>query len=153
VTLHIQIIAVGRLRDRPVAELVKRYHSRLPWDVRIVEIDVRGSADPVRRAARESEQILRSVAGDRLIVLDEEGELADSTAFARRLMVWAETGARHLAFVIGGADGVPANVRERADWLLSLGPMTWPHQLVRVLLLEQLYRAYSLISGHPYHRE
>lgn len=152
-TFRIQVVAVGRLRDRPVLELIERYRSRLPWDVRIVEIDVRGSSDPVRRAARESEQILRNIAGDRLIVLDEKGERADSMAFARRLMAWAEMGAHHLAFVIGGADGVPARVRERADWLLSLGPMTWPHQLVRVLLLEQLYRAYSLISGHPYHRE
>jgi 23S rRNA (pseudouridine1915-N3)-methyltransferase len=153
VIARIDILAVGRARDPAIAGLVERYRSRLPWDVRILEIDVRGSPDPARRAAQESERILRAAEGCRLVVLDERGEMTDSTGFARRLSRFADSGTRHLAFVIGGADGVPLAVRERADWFLSLGPMTWPHLLVRVLLLEQLYRAHTLISGHPYHRE
>lgn len=152
-SLQLDILAVGRLRDPAAAALVERYRSRLPWKVRVVEIEARGSPDAERRNAREAEQLLRAATGAFLTILDERGEMPDSRGFADRLRRLADGGRSRIAFVIGGPDGVPAAVRERADWLLSLGLMTWPHMLVRVMLLEQLWRASSLIAGHPYHRD
>lgn len=151
--MHIDILAVGRLRDPAVRELEQRYRARLPWKVRLIETEVRGSPDAERRRARESEQLLRAARGGFLIVLDERGEAVHSAEFAERLRQLAARGHSRIVFVIGGPDGVPPEVREKANWLLSLGPMTWPHMLVRVMLAEQLYRAASLIAGHPYHRE
>lgn len=152
-SLQLDILAVGRLRDPAVAELVERYRARLPWKVRVVEIEASGSPSPQRRLAQEAERLLDAARGSALVVLDERGETPDSRRFAERLLRLADAGRSRIAFVIGGPDGVPPAVRTRADWLLSLGRMTWPHALVRAMLLEQLYRASTLIAGHPYHRD
>lgn len=151
--LRVDIVAVGRCRDPSIETLTERYLGRLPWRTRLLEIDVRGSADDARRAARESERLLAAVADAQAIALDERGEPLDSLAFAGRIGAISERGVAKLAFVIGGPDGLPEAVLRRCDWRLSLGPMTWPHMLVRVMLAEQLYRAASLLAGHPYHRE
>ena len=90
--------------------------------------------------------------GARLVALDERGKNLDSPAFAALMGRWQDDGLGDLAFAIGGPDGLSPAVLERADLTLSLGPMTWPHLLVRVLLVEQLYRAQSILDGHPYHR-
>ncbi len=152
-SLRLDILAVGRLRDPAAEALVERYRARLPWKVRVLEIEARGSPDVRRRLAKEGEQLLRAARGAFLTVLDERGETPDSRRFAERLRRLADGGRSRIAFVVGGPDGVSPEIRERADWLLSLGPMTWPHTLVRVMLLEQLWRASSLIAGHPYHRD
>jgi 23S rRNA (pseudouridine1915-N3)-methyltransferase len=86
------------------------------------------------------------------VVLDERGKAEASAAFAARLGAWRDDGVRNVAFLIGGADGHDARVRKRADAILSFGAMTWPHLLVRAMLAEQLYRAHSILAGHPYHR-
>ena len=86
------------------------------------------------------------------MVLDPGGKAVDSTAFAKRIGAYRDRGTAELVFLIGGADGIAADLKGEADWLLSLGPMTWPHRLARVLLAEQLYRSASLLAGHPYHR-
>ena len=86
------------------------------------------------------------------MALDERGEALDSVGFAERLKRWRDAGVRDVAFLIGGADGHGAAVRARAEMLLSLGPMTWPHLMVRGMLAEQLYRASTILAGHPYHR-
>lgn len=91
--------------------------------------------------------------GVRIVALDERGQAWTSRAFADRLAAWRDAGAPGLAFAIGGADGLGGAVIERADAVLSLGAMTWPHFLARVMLLEQLYRAQQILAGHPYHRE
>jgi len=104
--------------------------------------------------AREAQLILEALpAGARLIALDEGGALWSSRALSERLAAWRDQGVAELAFAIGGADGLGAAVFDRADATLSLGPMTWPHLLVRGMLLEQLYRAQQILAGHPYHRE
>jgi 23S rRNA (pseudouridine1915-N3)-methyltransferase len=90
--------------------------------------------------------------GARLVALDERGRSLPSEAFAKLMGGWRDQGVGLAAFVIGGADGLDRAVTERADLLLALGPMTWPHQLVRVMLAEQIYRADSILAGHPYHR-
>ena len=89
----------------------------------------------------------------RTVVLDERGAACTTRAFADRLAAWRDDGVRETRFLIGGADGHDDRVRDRADWLVSFGPATWPHLLVRAMLVEQLYRATSLLAGHPYHRE
>jgi 23S rRNA (pseudouridine1915-N3)-methyltransferase len=92
-------------------------------------------------------------AGARLIALDERGDAWSSRKLAQRLAAWRDSGTAVLAFAIGGAEGFGADLIERADAVLSLGAMTWPHFLARGMLLEQLYRAQQILAGHPYHRE
>jgi 23S rRNA (pseudouridine1915-N3)-methyltransferase len=104
--------------------------------------------------AREAELILAALpARSRLVALDARGQMWSSQAFADRLARWRELGPPELAFAIGGAEGLDADVLDRAAATMSLGPMTWPHFLVRGMLLEQLYRAQQILAGHPYHRE
>jgi len=122
--------------------------------VAIVELDVRQRLPAGALKAREAALILGALpARARLIALDEHGAMWSSRGLADRLAVWRDQGMAELAFAIGGADGLGPEVLDRADAILSLGPMTWPHLLVRSLLLEQLYRAQQILAGHPYHRE
>ncbi len=151
--MRIEILAVGRSRDDAIDELVERYRRRIPWKIRLRELEVRRAVDPVRR--RDVEGALLHAAlpsGAFAIALDEGGEELESRRFARRL---DELGGRNgtLAFLIGGADGLAASLRAQCRWQLSLGRMTWPHLLVRVMLMEQLFRAWSILHHHPYHRE
>ncbi len=156
--MRITILAVGRQRAGSGAELVADYLTRFDrtgralglGPVRVIEIDDRRGGGPETEGAL----ILRSLPdGARLIALDERGRTSVSPAFASRLRREADDGLRDLAFAIGGADGLSDAVRDRADDLLSLGAMVWPHMLVRVMLAEQLYRAASILAGAPYHRE
>lgn len=120
----------------------------------IVELEEKRKLPPAQLKAREAELILAALpAGARLVALDERGQTWSSRELAERLAAWRDNGAAALAFAIGGADGLAAAVTERADAVLSLGAMTWPHLLVRSLLLEQLYRAQQILAGHPYHRD
>jgi 23S rRNA (pseudouridine1915-N3)-methyltransferase len=116
----------------------------------IVELEDRRGRSP----AREAELILGALPpGIPLLALDERGVAWSSRAFADRIAAWRDQSLPELAFAIGGADGLGAAVLDRAHAALSLGPMTWPHLLVRGMLLEQLYRAQQILAGHPYHRE
>jgi 23S rRNA (pseudouridine1915-N3)-methyltransferase len=119
----------------------------------VVELDVRQRLPPDILKAREAELILAALPpGASLVALDERGAAWSSRDFADRLMAWRAR-SPDIAFAIGGAEGLGAAVFERAAATLSLGPMTWPHRLVRGMLLEQLYRAQQILAGHPYHRE
>ena len=150
--MRIDIVAVERGRDPAIAELVARYLERAPWQVRLRAIEAGGSASPQRRREIETRRLLAALEGAYAIVLDERGRAMSSEAFAAMLARLAEEGHGRVAFVIGGAEGLDPCVRARADLLLSLGPMTFPHRLVRLLLAEQLYRAGTILAGHPYHR-
>jgi 23S rRNA (pseudouridine1915-N3)-methyltransferase len=120
----------------------------------IVELDEKRKLPPAQLKAREAELILAAVpTGARLVALDEKGAAWSSRELAERLARWRDQGVATLAIAIGGADGLGQAVIERADAMLSLGAMTWPHLLVRCLLLEQLYRAQQILAGHPYHRD
>jgi 23S rRNA (pseudouridine1915-N3)-methyltransferase len=122
--------------------------------VTIVEIEEKRRLPPAALKEREAALILAALpSGARLVALDERGEAWTSREFAQRLAAWRDGGAGALAFAIGGADGLGGAVIERADAVLSLGAMTWPHFLARGILLEQLYRAQQILAGHPYHRE
>lgn len=146
------LVAVGRLRGSgPEAALFALYNTRLRPPLQVTEIaEARGSPAEIRR--REGEAILAALPAGALPIALDLGAAADgSEALAARLERWEST-SRPLAFVIGGAEGLDPAVLARAEHRLSLGPMTWPHFLVRGMLAEQLYRAQCIRSGHPYHR-
>ena len=143
VTVH----AIGRLKRGPETELVERYTKRLKrLKTTVRELPERASKD------QEGEALLTSIpASAYVLALDEHGEDLPSVKFARLLGDQLDQG-RDLAFVIGGADGLSDAVKARADLLIRFGRMTWPHQIVRGLLFEQIYRAETILLGHPYHR-
>jgi len=145
------LLAVGRLKAGPEAALFEQHNARLRPPLAVREIpEARGSAAEVRR--REGAALLAALPpGTLAIALDLGGHAPDSEGLAALLERWEASG-KPLAFLIGGAEGLDPAVLARAEQRLSLGPMTWPHFLVRGLLAEQLYRAQAIRSGHPYHR-
>ncbi|MEO9191250.1 MAG: 23S rRNA (pseudouridine(1915)-N(3))-methyltransferase RlmH [Acetobacteraceae bacterium] len=145
------LIAVGRLRAGPESELFARYSARLHPALTLTEIaEARGGGAEIRR--REGASLLSALPPRAFAVaLDLGGKAPDSAGLATLLETWLGLG-RPVCFLIGGAEGLDRAVLNRADFALSLGPMTWPHMLARVLLAEQLYRAQTIIAGHPYHR-
>ncbi|MBT4769762.1 MAG: 23S rRNA (pseudouridine(1915)-N(3))-methyltransferase RlmH [Rhodospirillaceae bacterium] len=152
--MRIWISAVGRVRAGPDKDLYEKYIGRLSWPVNLREVEERRPLPPAKLKARESELLCGGIPqGAVIIVLDERGKTLTSLDFARKLENWQNEGRGEAAFLIGGASGLDDNLRARADLVLSLGAMTWPHFLVRALLAEQLYRAQSILAGHPYHRE
>ncbi len=145
------MIAVGRARSGPEAVLFAQYARRLRPALGLTEV-AEGRGAPAEQRRREGEELLAALPGGAFAVaLDQGGMAHGSEALARQLERWLGLG-RPICFVIGGAEGLDPAVLARADVRLSLGPMTWPHMLVRVLLAEQLYRAQCILSGHPYHR-
>ena len=146
----IRILAVGRTRG-PEGDLFDRYAGRHRPPLALIEIpDGTGAPAEIRR--REARAILACLKLDTLMVaLDRSGTSLSSEALAQALSTWVET-SRDTAFVIGGAEGLDGSVLERAAFTLSLGPLTWPHGLARAMLAEQLYRARTILVGHPYHR-
>jgi 23S rRNA (pseudouridine1915-N3)-methyltransferase len=122
--------------------------------ISLIELEERRKLPAPELKRREAGLILATLpAGARLVALDERGRQWGSREFADRLAAWRDAGAAALAFAIGGAEGLGDAVIDRADAVMSLGAMTWPHVLARVMLLEQLYRAQQILAGHPYHRD
>jgi 23S rRNA (pseudouridine1915-N3)-methyltransferase len=139
VKLH--IVARGRIGRGPEADLVARYVQRINWPLTITELPEVGGKVP------------DPVAPARIIALDEGGRTMGSTDFAKLLVGWRDNGVREARFLIGAADGLTPDECASADLVWSFGVMTWPHLMVRAMLAEQLYRAVSIVAGHPYHRE
>jgi 23S rRNA (pseudouridine1915-N3)-methyltransferase len=159
--MRILIAAVGRLKQGPERELAERYRKRAADFGRKVGlqsfdvVEIRESrADNVERRMVEESIAIANVVPERAVtvILDERGSTMNSAAFAGRLQDWRSAERPALAFIIGGADGLAPSLRDQADLALAFGPLTWPHQLVRIMLLEQLYRAVTILGGHPYHR-
>ena len=156
--MHIRLIAVGDRQPRWVDDACKIYTKRFPpqWKFRVDAVATARrprNSQAAEACEAEGAQILgRLAAGGRVVLLDERGKQLHSPGLADRLAAWQQDG-RDLCFVIGGPDGVSADCRQRADFTWSLSALTLPHGLARVLLLEQLYRASSLLAGHPYHRD
>jgi 23S rRNA (pseudouridine1915-N3)-methyltransferase len=137
----LHIVARGKIGRGPEADLVDRYLKRISWPVKLSELpDKAGRALPAAQ-------------GGVTVLLDEKGEDLSSIELARRLEHWRDAGRREARFLIGGADGFRDEDRRSADLLLAFGRFTWPHLLARAMLAEQLFRATSLLAGHPYHRE
>jgi 23S rRNA (pseudouridine1915-N3)-methyltransferase len=153
--LRVTICAVGRLRAGPELELTTDWLNRYGKSGRALGLGPARLAEVEARAGRTAEAaaLARAVPeGAALCCLDERGRMLTSPDFAATLAGWRDAGRAEAAFVIGGADGIDPELRQRADLLLSFGPMVWPHMLVRVMLAEQLYRAAQILAGTPYHR-
>jgi 23S rRNA (pseudouridine1915-N3)-methyltransferase len=159
--MRLLVAAIGRLKQGPERELAAWYRKRaeatgrpLGWrDVEIIEIRESRAQGAERRRVEESIAIA-NVIPERgiVIILDERGESLDSAALAGLLHEWRAEDRPAVCFVIGGADGLAPSLSARAKLRLAFGAATWPHQLVRIMLLEQLYRAATILAGHPYHR-
>ena len=158
--MRIVVAAVGRLKG-PETELAERYRKRaaqtgrqLGWrDVEIIEIRESRADEAGKRMIEESITLANVIPPQAAIVLlDARGQTLDSASFAARLAKWRADDRPAAVFLIGGADGLAASLQDKADLRLAFGAATWPHQLVRVMLLEQLYRAATMLTGHPYHR-
>lgn len=156
--MRLLIAAVGRLRDGPEASLATDYVARAAnagrqigfKSVDIVEVEGKPPGDP--RA--EASALFRATPDDaRKILLDERGAEWASRQLAEKLARWRDDGVACAAFWIGGADGVSQSVKDQADEKLAFGRQTWPHRLVRVMIAEQIYRAVTILSGNPYHRD
>ena len=159
--MRVLVLAVGRMKSVE-SELAARYLKRAAQagrnigirSIEVVEIKESRAAEAERRKIEESIALANVIPdGAVLVLLDERGEALGSGAFAERLAQWRDGGQPAVVFIIGGADGLAENLRARTRTTLSFGNATWPHQLVRIMLLEQLYRAVTILSGHPYHRE
>ncbi|MEQ8410431.1 MAG: 23S rRNA (pseudouridine(1915)-N(3))-methyltransferase RlmH [Erythrobacter sp.] len=136
----LHVIARGKIARSPEAELVARYDKRMTWPTRFTELPETGGRIP------------EPLSPHCTVLLDERGKAFSSRALAELLGKWRDQGIREARFVLGAADGHSREEREAADLLYAFGPATWPHLLARAMLVEQLYRATSILAGHPYHR-
>lgn len=136
----LHVIARGKIGRSPEADLVDRYLKRIAWPTKLTELSERAPMPPPPNGAVT-------------ILLDEKGDALSSMELAKKLEQWRDRGVREARFVVGAADGHSAEERSAADLLISFGPATWPHLLVRAMLAEQLFRATSILANHPYHRE
>ncbi len=159
--MRVQICAVGRLKAGPEKTLIDDYISRLDAAGRsigisalpVAEVEEKKKLDAPALMAREAELLLGAAAkGATIVALDERGTVESSEAFANRLGTWRDGGTADIAFMIGGANGLAPEMREKARHIVAFGAMTWPHILARAMLAEQLYRAITILAGHPYHR-
>ena len=163
--MRLVVIAVGRLKQGPERELADRYRKRFDdigrklgfRGLQIHEIAESRARDAATRMAEEAAAILAAAPENSVLVsLDERGENIDTSAFAGQLATWRDQAVANTVFVIGGADGLSpelgANGKFKRKLRIAFGAATWPHQMVRVMLLEQLYRAATILAGHPYHR-
>lgn len=136
----LHVIARGKIGRSSEAELVDRYLKRIAWPTKLSEVGERAA-------------LPQAAANSITVMLDEKGDACSSMELARKLEQWRDRGTREVRFIIGGADGHSEEERNSADLLISFGPATWPHLLVRAMLAEQLFRATSILANHPYHRE
>jgi len=159
--MRIVVAAIGRLKRGPETELSERYRKRTAQtgrnlglrDVEIIEIRESRTDDASKRMLEESIALANIIPeGAVVVLLDAHGENIDSASLAAQLAKWRSNDRPAAVFMIGGADGLAPSLRAKAELRLSFGAATWPHQLVRVMLLEQLYRATTILTGHPYHR-
>ncbi|MGO9049053.1 MAG: 23S rRNA (pseudouridine(1915)-N(3))-methyltransferase RlmH [Xanthobacteraceae bacterium] len=159
--MRVVIAAVGRLKQGPERELAASYRKRAETtgrplgfrDIEVIEIRESRAHDVERRRVEESIAIANVIPEAAVVVaLDERGENLDSPALAGLLREWRAEDRAAACFIVGGADGLAPSLIERAQLRLAFGKATWPHQLVRIMLLEQLYRAGTILAGHPYHR-
>ncbi|WP_068311543.1 23S rRNA (pseudouridine(1915)-N(3))-methyltransferase RlmH [Polycladidibacter hongkongensis] len=160
--MKITIACVGKMKAGAERELYQRYIDRARkagrgvgfTDVKLLELMESRAGRSAERKAEEAAALLKAMpSGAKLIVLDERGKTPSSKDFAQKLGSWSGQGTSDVVLAIGGADGHGGDLLTRADLKLALGAMTWPHQIVRILCAEQIYRAITILSGHPYHRE
>lgn len=159
--MKIIVHAVGRMKTGPEKQLADRYFERFAKSGPAIGLEFAGIAETAEGRAQSASERRREEGqklqthlqpGTALMLLDERGKNLSSEEFAGRIGLWRDGGRKALVIAIGGADGHDQPLRDQADLMVSFGALTWPHQLVRVMLSEQLYRTATILSGHPYHR-
>jgi 23S rRNA (pseudouridine1915-N3)-methyltransferase len=151
--MKITVLAIGKAKGVE-AEWAAEYRKRLGDQVVVKEFAAPKSLPPADAQKAEAQILLKAIPPKSFVVLlDERGTNYSSREFAAKFSLWQDQGINDLVFIIGGADGVTEDICTRADFTLGFGRLTWPHRLVRVMLLEQIYRAKQIIAGHPYHRD
>lgn len=151
--MKIVISTIGRLKRSPEYDLVQGYTQQCPWEIDIQEAEVKKPLTGEELQKAEAELLITPLTDKSyLIILDEKGKDFTSREFASCLEKIIDVG-KNPTFIIGGADGIHADLKGKAQLMLSFGKLTWPHKLVRVLLAEQIYRASTILKGHPYHRD
>ncbi len=151
--MKIFILAVGKIGRAPEQELIERYNKRLSSPLQIIEVEEKRPIKGNERKEKEGELLLSALPQNaHLIILDEKGRNFTSVEFSKKISNTQDDGVNDLAFIIGGSDGLSDAVKSRANLSISFGNMTWPHILVRSMLIEQIYRAYTIMNRHPYHK-
>lgn len=151
--MRLIIASVGRFRDGPERTLFDSYRRRIRWDVELREVEAKGRRAPAETIRREADLLASRIpAGAHVIALDGSGKALSSERFARHLGDMRDSGRREVVFLIGGAEGLSSRLVSDADLVLAFGAATWPHLLVRAMLIEQIFRAQEILAGHPYHR-
>lgn len=152
-TYRIDLLVVGQLKKGPYHELQSEFEKRIRWPLTIHEI-TSPYKDSKTQQEDEARKLLELMDDNAFIfILDERGDGLRSLDFAQTIDKFGQTGVKHIQFVIGGAEGLTDPIRDKADAMVSFGRQTWPHMMVRIMLLEQIYRAQQILAGHPYHRE
>jgi len=160
--MRVVLLAIGRMKKGPETELVERYVKRAEQagrqiglrGIEVIEIRESRAADAGKRMVEESIALANVIPdGAVTVMLDERGDSLGSADFADHMRKWRDAGVPAAVFIIGGPDGLAQSLRDKAKLKLAFGAATWPHQMVRIMLLEQVYRAITILSGHPYHRE
>ncbi|SDG19560.1 23S rRNA (pseudouridine(1915)-N(3))-methyltransferase RlmH [Pelagibacterium luteolum] len=159
--MRVLIVAVGRMKSGPERDLVARYLDRAVatgkplglTDFNVIELPESRASSVAARKAEEAKAIHAALPDKcTAVALDERGKGMASEPFAQKIADWRDAGRPALALIIGGADGLAPEIRDNADLVVSFSPMTWPHQMVRMMAAEQLYRTTTILSRHPYHR-
>lgn len=158
--MKLRILSIGRMKSGPEQELVTRYQKRAKImgralginDFDIIEIPESRARREQERQAEEMVSLLQKTSDARLIIFDERFSSPSSEEFSEKLRQWKDSGISQAVCIIGGPDGISPELRDRAHWGVSFGKLSFPHQLVRVLVMEQLYRSITMLAGHPYHR-
>lgn len=153
--MKFHIICIGKLKQsRAEASLIKDYLKKCHFQIQIVELEEKKNLPDFQMKEKEAELLLSKVPeGAKIIALDEHGDLLSSLKFSQKISDFQNERVKDVCFLIGGAFGHGEAVKEKASFLLSFGRMTLPHFLARVVLIEQIYRAQTLLDGHPYHKE
>lgn len=152
--MNIEIISIGKFRNSLQKEIFELYKKRCSWNIKLKELEVKTGNNPEIVKEKEGDLILASIpASAKIILLDETGQHLNSKEFASLIQNFRNNGTNNLAFIIGGASGTSTKVKQKAHLILSLSKLTFPHMMVRSILSEQLYRAFSIINNHPYHKE
>jgi 23S rRNA (pseudouridine1915-N3)-methyltransferase len=151
--MKITIATVGRIKKGPGKDLWDVYAKRLKWSLDLKEVEEKNALGLHAIRRKEGDLLLAKVPkGAFLIAMDQNGLLLSSLDFAKKINLWQDRGIRDLAFIIGGSEGLDQTAIDKADLQMSMGKMTWPHMLARIMLLEQIYRAQCILGNHPYHK-
>jgi 23S rRNA (pseudouridine1915-N3)-methyltransferase len=151
--MNLTIAVVGRIKKGPERSLWDIYAKRLRWPLSLIEVEAKNVIGIEQIKKKEADLLLAKVPKTSVIVaLDQNGLVASSAEFAKKIGEWQNNGINNLVLVVGGSDGLDSTVLDKAQMIMSMGQMTWPHKLARVMLLEQLYRAQCILNNHPYHK-